>query len=287
MIKQTVINKWVLVVDDDRDICEAIGDALEAEGIKYIFAYDGSEALSKFNRQEFDLIITDLNMPKANGIKLISQVNKINKAKKLKKDTNFIVISGDLSIFADYLDKLDNVEVLPKPFSLETLIQVVTSLLTGNKKKYVYKHPDELIILADKVIQKVASSIVGKKFKHNSNSVYKKLKLEFDGPYLIHMHYNNELNFGKLIIELDKSFVTTIVAALKMNKKFDADDGFFQLITLITQIFSRTIEKKYINLSIVDTTLTEGFCTLLTSKPVMYKENEDYKIYNLALKKQV
>jgi two-component system response regulator MprA len=57
----------VLVVEDDRDIREALGAVLEIEGYRVLYARDGREALAEARREHPDLILLDLMMPKMNG----------------------------------------------------------------------------------------------------------------------------------------------------------------------------------------------------------------------------
>ena len=62
--------KRVLIVDDEPDIVEAIKFNLELENIECIEAYDGEEAFSKAKKENPDLIILDIMLPKMNGYKI-------------------------------------------------------------------------------------------------------------------------------------------------------------------------------------------------------------------------
>ena len=59
--------KRVLVVDDDAAVREAIKPVLEGAGYKVMLAVDGWEAVARFGREQFDLMILDLNLPFLNG----------------------------------------------------------------------------------------------------------------------------------------------------------------------------------------------------------------------------
>ena len=63
-------DKTVLIVDDEPDIVESIKFNLDFENIKSIQAYDGEEALSKARKENPDLIILDIMLPKINGYKI-------------------------------------------------------------------------------------------------------------------------------------------------------------------------------------------------------------------------
>jgi DNA-binding NtrC family response regulator len=65
----------VLVVDDERNIREGLAEALALEGHEVATAADGEEALAILGREEVDLVITDLRMPKLTGDELLKRVN--------------------------------------------------------------------------------------------------------------------------------------------------------------------------------------------------------------------
>jgi DNA-binding NtrC family response regulator len=64
----------VLVVDDERNIREGLAEALALEGHGVITAADGEEALAALGREEVDLVLTDLRMPKVGGGDLLKRV---------------------------------------------------------------------------------------------------------------------------------------------------------------------------------------------------------------------
>ena len=65
----------VLVVDDERNIREGLAEALALEGHEVATAADGEEALAVLGREEVDLVITDLRMPKLAGDELLKRLN--------------------------------------------------------------------------------------------------------------------------------------------------------------------------------------------------------------------
>ncbi|ORC31783.1 sigma-54 dependent transcriptional regulator [Marispirochaeta aestuarii] len=64
----------VLIVDDEKNIREGLGKALELEDYNVFLAADGKEALAVINSEEIDLIITDLKMPEMSGEELLKKV---------------------------------------------------------------------------------------------------------------------------------------------------------------------------------------------------------------------
>jgi len=69
-----MIDKKVLVVDDDPDILDAISMILESQGYQVVIAHDGIECLDKLGAQKPDLMILDLLMPKMDGFAVYTEL---------------------------------------------------------------------------------------------------------------------------------------------------------------------------------------------------------------------
>ena len=67
-------NVKILVVDDDKNICELIGLYLKKEGFAVEYAYDGEEALARFKSFSPDLLVLDLMLPKLDGISVCREI---------------------------------------------------------------------------------------------------------------------------------------------------------------------------------------------------------------------
>src|SRR3954468_24347594 len=73
------MSKRILVADDSTTMRKIILRSLLAVGEPNATeAVDGKEALAKFQQQEFDLVLTDWNMPKKNGLEVIQEIRKLN-----------------------------------------------------------------------------------------------------------------------------------------------------------------------------------------------------------------
>ncbi|MCS6972078.1 MAG: response regulator, partial [Leptospiraceae bacterium] len=68
----------ILVTDDSETIRKLLDITLRGVGHAVTLAADGNEALAKFRDGAFDLVITDINMPKMNGIELIRAIRQEN-----------------------------------------------------------------------------------------------------------------------------------------------------------------------------------------------------------------
>ena len=66
----------VLVCDDQQMIHETLREYIEAEGFSCVSAFDGEEAMQKFNSEKPDFVVLDLMMPKINGLDVCREIRK-------------------------------------------------------------------------------------------------------------------------------------------------------------------------------------------------------------------
>lgn len=120
---------WVLVVDDDLQVLEVVGEMLRLEGLDVRVACNGREALEQFRSYEFDVVITDLIMPDKEGLETIAEVRAID------RHVPIVAMSGGGRIGpTDYLETARYIgadATLAKPFARSELIATVTRLLSG------------------------------------------------------------------------------------------------------------------------------------------------------------
>ncbi len=121
----------VLVIDDETSIREMLREMLEQDGHSIVEAFNGEEALKLYTNDPFDLVITDLVMPKKSGIDLIMEI------KHKFPESRIIAISGGGGMTGrfDYLPIAELVganAILNKPFGMQDLKDKVTSILSIN-----------------------------------------------------------------------------------------------------------------------------------------------------------
>ncbi len=69
----------ILVVDDDPIVREMVSEILQEQGYCVVTAKDGADALDQvISNKRLDLMLTDIHMPKMNGLELLEQINKLN-----------------------------------------------------------------------------------------------------------------------------------------------------------------------------------------------------------------
>jgi len=118
------INGRVLIVDDDRAMCQLLIDLLGEEGYETDVAYDGEMALHKYRASRFDLTITDLMMPKMRGIELVQRLREIDDGALVLLITAFGTIESAVEAM-----RAGAFHYVTKPFhNEEILIQVKRAL---------------------------------------------------------------------------------------------------------------------------------------------------------------
>jgi CheY-like chemotaxis protein len=112
----------ILVVEDDPDIMRILTHALTAVGHQVIPAYGGEDAIRKVKAQKFDLVLTDLAMPKVSGVEVIQSI-------KTDPTTRHIPV---LAVTAHVWDGIAQSAgqvgcdgYISKPFSMKQLVQEV------------------------------------------------------------------------------------------------------------------------------------------------------------------
>lgn len=120
-----VDRKRVLVVDDDMPLRGMLSAALRQHGFQVLLAGDGGEAQRAFSLHHPDIILLDLMMPGENGWDFLQRL----------KETGFlgsipiIVISAHLRIEPQAVLQMGVSAMLPKPFNLDDLMNLIQHLL--------------------------------------------------------------------------------------------------------------------------------------------------------------
>ena len=128
----------ILIVDDEKLIRDVIKTYAEEENFECLEAENGLEALDIINKQNIDLIVLDIMMPKMDGMSFLET---------LKKEKNIPVII--LSARTEEYDKLRGFDLgtddyLTKPFSPKELIARIKAILkrTKNTPEDIYQYHD-------------------------------------------------------------------------------------------------------------------------------------------------
>ncbi len=118
--------KRILVADDEEDIVATLQFALSQEGYLCLTAYDGREALDKAKRENPDLIILDIMMPKMNGYK----ISRLLKFDKRYKHIPIIMLTARTQEKDKKLGEETGADIyITKPFEMDALIQTIRNML--------------------------------------------------------------------------------------------------------------------------------------------------------------
>jgi DNA-binding response OmpR family regulator len=113
----------ILIVDDNENWVFIVRVMLEEEGFEVLSASDGETGYSTYFSFKPNLVITDIQMPKMNGIELISMIRKQDRKVKT------IYMSSEFNGFRSLIEKEKGkyeVDLLKKPFSKEELLRLIS-----------------------------------------------------------------------------------------------------------------------------------------------------------------
>jgi DNA-binding response OmpR family regulator len=117
--------KRILLVDDDREIVEAIKVALETQGYEILVARDGNQGLAMAEREDPDLVILDMMMPKRSGFLVLE---KLRRTRPVPVRV-IMITANEGSRHKAYAEMLGVDDYIRKPFPMDRLINSVTRLL--------------------------------------------------------------------------------------------------------------------------------------------------------------
>ncbi len=117
----------VLVIDDDKHICNSIARVLHKESITTIIAHDGFQAGALLHEHKPQVMTLDINMPGMNGLDVLRFTRENPEFMALK----IIIISGTAinNMQQVIIDGAD--AIIQKPFSNDTLISTIVQLTQG------------------------------------------------------------------------------------------------------------------------------------------------------------
>jgi len=130
----------ILICDDEKLIRDVIKEYLQLEGYNTIEAENGIVALELIKKEDFDLIIMDIMMPKLDGYQAIKEIKKI-------KDIPCLMLSAR----AEEFDKLLGFELgiddyVTKPFSPKELVARIKAITKRNEKSTsIYQFGDLIL----------------------------------------------------------------------------------------------------------------------------------------------
>ena len=114
----------IVVVEDDSDTREALAEFLRAVGFEVLEAANGHAALDVVSASQPDAVVTDLRMPRMDGIQLIRALRTADATRRLP----ILCVSGD-GEFAGEAAAVGCDAFLPKPCDLDKVVDALTRLI--------------------------------------------------------------------------------------------------------------------------------------------------------------
>jgi len=114
----------ILIVDDEIDLLETLGDIFESKGYNVTMVEDGNRAIELLRKKYFDVILMDLNMPGISGVESFKEVKKLHPSAAV-----IMMTAGNLA--GEIKEALGaGVEaVVDKPFNVKKLVGTIESIL--------------------------------------------------------------------------------------------------------------------------------------------------------------
>jgi len=110
--------KNILIIDDEKDLCQLLGDTLSSHGYNVKFAHTKKEAFSSLKSQTPDLVFCDLKLPDGDGMRILSKIRKIMPGTIV----NIITAYGSEEA-RDEARRLGAHGFIDKPFSEEDILE--------------------------------------------------------------------------------------------------------------------------------------------------------------------
>jgi len=124
----------IMVVDDERDILSIVKRGLESKNRfqveTFIDAESALESLKENSGNYYDLVLTDIRMPKINGFELYRRIKESNPHMKIVFITAFEINKDE---FSKVIPSVDVIDFISKPVSMSTLITKLNSILNHSK----------------------------------------------------------------------------------------------------------------------------------------------------------
>ena len=145
--------KPILVVDDDLQMRTALKEAISRIGFEVVLAGDGQEALQKLNHSLFSMIVTDMKMPKMDGLSLLKEIRRKIGPIPILVITGFGTIQDAVEVMKEGAS-----DYLLKPFSFEALMTKIRFLMERiyQDRGLITENPKMLQLI--KIAEEVATS---------------------------------------------------------------------------------------------------------------------------------
>ena len=126
----------ILIVDDDRAICDYMQTLLERDGYLVKTLSDPTNVTAEVKKEDYHLVILDLMMPKRDGIEVLREIRKHD------KDIAVVIFTGYPNLDTAVASmKLDAVDYIKKPFNVDEFRAVIARAALTRKSMKKHENP--------------------------------------------------------------------------------------------------------------------------------------------------
>ncbi|WP_297484164.1 EAL domain-containing protein [Sulfurimonas sp.] len=293
-LKELVCNFNVLYVEDEKASREQVGSIFKLLFHSLDIAFDGEDALQKYQPKRYDIVITDINMPRMDGIELIKRIKSQNPSQ------NIIIISAHNN--SDYLLQAINLGIdnfIIKPIQIEQLSLVLTKiaqLIHAEKisKQYQQELEKELkektTILSNQLITDELTGLPNRnallKLANTNNNIRTMLLISIDNFDNINITYGYDNS--DILIQKIAHFLKSKM--LKETKLYKVNSNEFAIVSfekslkemnVFAHFLQQNVEEHTIKFNNISTkvsitiAITEGVDCLLKNAHIALKEAQE------------
>lgn len=133
----------ILIIDDDTELCELVGEFLTIEGFTIAFVHDGEQGVKRAVAEDFALIVLDVMLPSLNGFEVLRRIRAV-------KRTPIIMLTAR----GEDVDRIIGLELgaddyLPKPFNPRELVARIRAVLRRMQPEAAPPSASENLIVDD------------------------------------------------------------------------------------------------------------------------------------------
>ena len=192
----------ILIIDDDSDLSLIISDMLESYGFGVTSAENSDEAFILLEKNKFDLILLDINLPGTTGFEMCRELRRVS--------TVPVIFASARTSETDRITGFDigGDDYLPKPYSMKELLSRVNALL---RRTYGFSSEEKIVRFGN-----VSVNITSRSVTKDGDPVSLSLR-EFDLLAYLCEHKNTAIPKEKLLSEVWGAFSTVEASTLTVH----------------------------------------------------------------------
>jgi len=107
----------ILIVDDQKELCDILAEDLEYRGYSTLIAYSGNSAFEVYKSNNVDVVLSDIKMPDGDGLELVRYICSF-----AKETPVLILMTGYADVRDDEIQKLGVTKLYYKPVDMDELV---------------------------------------------------------------------------------------------------------------------------------------------------------------------